>query len=57
MGNVYIIMRALHYYMAALHNAPFIMPSHLVDSLHIALGKRKTLVYSDLYYVGILLNP
>jgi hypothetical protein len=57
MGNIYIIIRALRHHVAALHNAPFNMLGHLVDALEVALRKREALVYSDLYYVGVLLNP
>ena len=40
MGNIYIIMRALHHYVVGLHNAPFNMPSYLVDLLAVAFKKR-----------------
>jgi hypothetical protein len=36
MGNVYIIMRALRHHLAALRNAPFNMPGHLVEPLELA---------------------
>jgi hypothetical protein len=39
MGNIHIIMRALSHQVAALHNALFNMPSHLVDPLEVALRK------------------
>ena len=57
MGNVYIIMRTLCHHVAALHNAPFNMPSHLVDPLEVAFRKKKALAFSDLYYANVLLNP
>jgi hypothetical protein len=57
MGNIYIIMRALRHYVATLHNAPFNMPSHLVEPLEVALRNREAMVASDLYYTGTLLNP
>jgi hypothetical protein len=57
MGNIYIIMRALCHHMAALHNAPFNMPSDLVEPLEVALRNREAMVASDLHYVGALLNP
>lgn len=44
MGNVYIILRALHHHVAALNNAPFNMLGHLVDKLDVAFRKRKALV-------------
>jgi hypothetical protein len=44
MGNVYVILRALRHHMAALRNAPFNMPGHLVDPLDVAFRKRKALV-------------
>jgi hypothetical protein len=37
MGNVYMIMRALCHHVAALHNAPFNMPSDLVEPFEVAL--------------------
>jgi hypothetical protein len=57
MGNVYMIMRALRHHMAAFRNAPFNMPSNLVESLEIALRNREALVASNLNYAGALLNP
>jgi hypothetical protein len=57
MGNVYIIMRALCHYVAVLRNAPFNMPSDLVEPLEVALRNRGAMVASDLYYAGALLNP
>ena len=57
MGNVYMIMRALYYHVATLHNAPFNMPSNLIEPFEDALRNREALVASDLYYVGALLNP
>ena len=56
-SNICIIMKALHHHVVALCNAPFNMPSHLVDPLEVVLRKRDGLVYNDLYYVGALLNP
>jgi hypothetical protein len=56
-GTVYIIMRALHQHVAALQNAPFNMPSHLVEPLEVALRNREALVHSDLHYAGTLFNP
>jgi hypothetical protein len=41
MGNVYIIMKALHRHVAALRNTPFNMPSHLVKPLEVALKKKE----------------
>jgi hypothetical protein len=57
MGNLYMIMRALHHHVAALRNAPFNMPSDLVEPLEVALRNREALVASDLHYAGALLNP
>jgi hypothetical protein len=57
MGNIYIIMRALLHHMAALCNAPFNIPSDLVEPLKVVLKNREALVASDLHYVGALLNP
>ena len=57
MGNVYMIMKALCHHVAALHNAPFNMPSDLVEPLEVALRNREAMVASDLYYTGALLNP
>jgi hypothetical protein len=57
MGDVYMIMRALHHHVAALHNAPFNMSSDLVEPLEVALRNREDLVASDLHYAGALLNP
>jgi hypothetical protein len=57
MGNVYIFMRALRHHVAALPNAPFNMPGHLVEPLEVALRNREAMVASDLYYMGVLLNP
>jgi hypothetical protein len=57
MGNVYMIMRALRHHVAALHNAPFNMPSDLVEPFEVALRNREALVASDLHYAGALLNP
>jgi hypothetical protein len=39
MGNIYIIMRALRHQVAALCNALFNMPNHLVDPLEVVLRK------------------
>jgi hypothetical protein len=36
MGNVYMIMRALRHHVATLHNAPFNMPSDLVEPFEVA---------------------
>jgi hypothetical protein len=49
MGNVYIIMRALHYHVAAWRNAPFNMPTSRGS-----IKKEEALVYSDLHYAGVL---
>ena len=57
MGNVYMIMRALCHHVATLRNAPFNMPSDLVEPLELALVNRGVLVASDLHYAGALLNP
>jgi hypothetical protein len=57
MGNVYIIMRALRHHVAALRNAPFNMPSDLVEPLEVALRNREAMVASNLHYTGVLLNP
>jgi hypothetical protein len=57
MGNVYMIMRALCHYVATLRNAPFNMPSDLVESLEVALRNREALVATNLHYAGALLNP
>jgi hypothetical protein len=57
MGNIYIIMRVLRHHVAALNNAPFNMPSDLVEPFEVALRNREALVASNLHYVGALLNP
>ena len=57
MGNIYIIMRTLCHHVAALYNAPFNMPSDLVEPLEVALRNKEAMVASDLHYAGILLNP
>jgi hypothetical protein len=57
MGNVYMIMRALRHHVAALHNAPFNMPSDLVEPFEVALWNREAMVASDLHYASTLLNP
>jgi hypothetical protein len=57
MGHVYIIIRALCHHVAALHNAPFNMPSNLVEPFEVALRNEEALVASDLHYAGTLLNP
>jgi hypothetical protein len=57
MGSVYIIMRALRHHVVALRNAPFNMPSNLVEPLEVALRNREAMVVSDLHYTGVLLNP
>jgi hypothetical protein len=57
MGNVYMIMRALRHHVAALQNAPFNMPSDLVEPFEVALRNREALVASNLHYAGALLNP
>jgi hypothetical protein len=57
MGNVYMIMRALRHHVAALHNAPFNMPSEIMEPFEVALRNREALVASDLHYAGALLNP
>jgi hypothetical protein len=56
-SNVYMIMIALRHHVATLHNAPFNMPSDLVEPFEVALRNREALVASDLYYAGALLNP
>jgi hypothetical protein len=56
-GNVYIIMRALCHYMATLRNAPFNMPSNLVEPLEVALKNREAMVASNPHYAGALFNP
>ena len=56
-GNIYMIMRALRHYVAALHNALFNLPSDLVEPLEDVLKNSEALVASDFYYVGALLNP
>jgi hypothetical protein len=56
MGNIYMVKRALHHYMAALYNALFNMLSHLLDPLQIALIKRQDMIFTNLHYVGALLN-
>jgi hypothetical protein len=50
-------MRALRHHVAALRNALFNMPGHLVEPLEVALRNRKAMVASDLHYAGVLLNP
>jgi hypothetical protein len=40
-----------------LHNAPFNMPSDLMEPFEVALKNREALVASDLHYAGALLNP
>jgi hypothetical protein len=57
MANVYIIMRAMRHHMAALHNAPFNMPSDLVEPLEVVMRNREDMVSINFYYVGTLLNP
>jgi hypothetical protein len=57
MGNVYMIMKALRHHVAALHNAPFNMPSDFVEPFEVALRNREALVASDLHSAGALLNP
>jgi hypothetical protein len=52
-----MIMRALRHHVAALHNAPFNMPSDLMESLEVALRNREALAANDLHYAGALLNP
>jgi hypothetical protein len=56
-GNVYMIMRALCQHVAALHSAPFNMPSDLVEPFEVVLRNKEALVASDFYYAGALLNP
>jgi hypothetical protein len=56
MGNVYMIIRALHHHVAALYSAPFNMPIDLVEPFEVALKNREALVASDLHYAGALLN-
>lgn len=55
--NVYIIMGALRHHLAALCNAPFNMPGHLIDPLKVAFNKREALVYGDLHYSSVLYSP
>ena len=50
-GNVYMIMRALHHNVAALRNAPFNKPRDLVEYLEDAPKNREALVASNLHYV------
>jgi hypothetical protein len=57
MGNVYMIMRAMCQHVAALHSAPFNMPSDLMEPFEVALKNKEALVASDLHYAGALLNP
>ena len=57
MGNIYIIMRALHHYIMTLRNASFNMPCHLMDPLEVAFRKKKALGFSNLYYIGALFIP
>ena len=57
MGNIYIIMKALRHHVIALHNAPFNMPSDLVEPLEVAFRNREAIVASNLHYAGALLNP
>jgi hypothetical protein len=57
MGNVYMIMRALRHHVATLRNAPFNMPSDLVEPLELVLRNIEALVASDLHYTIVLLNP
>jgi hypothetical protein len=57
MGNIYIIMRTLRHHVATLCNVPFNMPNHLVDPLEVAFRKKKALVFNELHYAGVLLNP
>jgi hypothetical protein len=49
-------MRALCRHVVARQNAPFNMPSHLVEPLEVVLRNREALVYSDLHYAGALFN-
>ena len=56
MGNIYMIMRALHHNVATLCNAPFNMPNDLVKPLEDALRNREALIASDFHYVDVLLN-
>jgi hypothetical protein len=55
--NVNLIMGALRHHLAALRNAPFNMPGHLVDPLKVALKKKKALAYGDLHYLSVLYSP
>jgi hypothetical protein len=57
MANVYMIIRALRHHVATLHNAPFNMPSDLVEPFEVVLWNREAMVASDLHYAGALLNP
>ena len=56
-GNIYMIMRAVRHHVPALCNAPFNMPSNLVEPLDDALRNKEALVASDLYYASVFLNP
>ena len=57
MGNIYMIMRALRHHVAALHNAPFNMPSNLVEPFEVALRNKEAVVASDFHYASVFLNP
>ena len=57
MGNIYIIMIALRYHVAALCNVLFNMPRHLMEPLEVAFRNREAIVASDLHYTGVLFNP
>jgi hypothetical protein len=52
-----MIMRALRHHVAALHNAPFNMPSDLVEPFEVALRNKEALVASNLHYAGALHSP
>jgi hypothetical protein len=52
-----MIMRAVRHHVSALHNAPFNMPSDLMEPFEVALRNREALVVSDFHYAGAPLNP
>ena len=56
-SNIYMIMRALRHHVAALHNAPFNMPSNLMEPFEVGLRNREALVASNFHYAGAVFNP